>query len=204
MVIYKDDMAIKSKQGLSTNDKVYVFFSVIFMIAFWAAIPLGITVKTELFWIMTVMIVYCGWSHGYNKSTKFIHGLTPLQKIYPAIAAATQVKPKVSVVIQNYHYPSTNNDSSSKRIDTHRHEHQFSIPQWMDRSAPVGTINYLEVLNMCRLRIKRDVDYSPIAKSRLESDKAMVIRNHRRDTHYDLNVNEVIDLGCSDHALVHN
>merc|ERR1712166_1122287 len=117
MVIYKDDMAIKSKQGLSTNDKVYVFFSVIFMIAFWGAIPLGITVKTELFWIMTVMIVYCCWSYGCNKSTRFINGLTPLQKVYPAIAAATQVKPKVSVVIQNYHYVSgkTKNGSSRRR-----------------------------------------------------------------------------------------
>jgi hypothetical protein len=44
MVIYKDDMAIKSKQGLSTTDKVYVTFSIIFMIAFWGAIPLGVIV----------------------------------------------------------------------------------------------------------------------------------------------------------------
>jgi hypothetical protein len=62
MVIYKDDMMIKSKQGLRTSDKVYVFFAVIFMLAFWGAIPLGILVEQTLFALMSCWLVYCCWS----------------------------------------------------------------------------------------------------------------------------------------------
>jgi hypothetical protein len=74
----------------------------------------------------------------------------------------------------------------------------------MDRSAPVTTLNYLDVLKLCRLRIKRDVDYSPNAASRREHEKTIFIRNNKRDVHYDFHLAEVIALGCSDHALVHN
>lgn len=211
MVIYKDDMAIKCKTGLSGADQCYVIFAIIFMIAFYGAIPLGIMSYNPVFFsIMSVWLVYCCWSMCCNKATKFITGLIPLQQVYPAISAAILVGPSVSMVIQNYHYVTrrvkTKNGyrTSRHRVNTHRHEHHMSIPQWMDQSPTVSTLNYLEVIAMTRLRIKRDVDYSPHAKSRRESEKSMVIRNHKRDRHFDFNIIEHIPLGCSDHALVHN
>jgi hypothetical protein len=74
----------------------------------------------------------------------------------------------------------------------------------MDRSPPVTTLNYLDVLKLCRLRIKRDVDYSPQAMARRNAEQSVFIRNNMRDVHYDFHILEVIALGCSDHALVHN
>jgi hypothetical protein len=210
MVIYKDDMMIKSKQGLSSTDKCYVTFAIIFMIAFYGAIPLGVIVDDALFAIMSIWVIYCCWSSCCNKSTKFISGLIPIQQVYPAISAAIQVAPAVSMTIQNYHYVTrrvkTKNGyrTERRRVNTHRHTHVMHIPAWVDRSPPVTTLNYLEVLNMCRLRIKRDVDYSPVAKTRRDNEKSMVIRNHKRDVHYDFHITELIALGCSDHALVHN
>jgi hypothetical protein len=68
----------------------------------------------------------------------------------------------------------------------------------------VSTLHYLELLSMARLRIKRDVDYSPAASKRRDAEKACVIANHLRDKHFDCNIIELIPLDCSEHALVHN
>jgi hypothetical protein len=80
----------------------------------------------------------------------------------------------------------------------------FETPHWSDKSASLDTLSFLETLSLCRLRIKKEVDYSPIAKTRRDADKAEVIKNHKRDHKFDLDVSEEIPLGCPDYALVHN
>jgi len=63
-VIYKDDMLIQNnKTGVSSGDLVYMVCSIVMMLIFYAAIPLGAFVGDgELFSLMGVYIIYLVWS----------------------------------------------------------------------------------------------------------------------------------------------
>jgi hypothetical protein len=94
MVIYKDDMAVKCKQGLNEMDKLYVVFSITMLILFWGCIPLAIVLYDfNYLHIMWVWLFYISWSCCIHKATFFIRGLTVLQDIYPAISSAISAAP---------------------------------------------------------------------------------------------------------------
>lgn len=86
MVIFKDDMMIKSKQGLSDKDKLYVFLAIIAMLMFYGSIPATVLAEDTFYlWFLLAWVGYMYRSHCSNKSTKFISGLTPINSVYSAV-----------------------------------------------------------------------------------------------------------------------
>ena len=58
-VIYKDDMLIMNNDmGLTCMEKVHLLFGITLCAIFYCAIPLGLVVQKEMFYIMLIYIVY--------------------------------------------------------------------------------------------------------------------------------------------------
>lgn len=177
MAIYKDDMKINAKDGLSEEDWTYVGVSLISMLIFYGGITLGIVLDDgSYFYCILVIFVYWFFCCK-NKTTSYLVGLTALETVYSSIDSSIKTKPSVVMTIQNYHYKtvrrSTKQGGSSfkqVRVDTHYATHEFKFDTWVDKSAPVTTLSYLEVLKMCRLDIKRTIEYFPYAKKRLDQE----------------------------------
>ena len=85
-VIYKEGMQINLNKDVQQSTYYYVAFSVLFMIAFYASIPLAIFLKNyNLFYIMLVglisMIMGC-----CTDSCEYINNLVELREVHRNIA----------------------------------------------------------------------------------------------------------------------
>jgi len=114
------------------------------------------------------------------------------------------------MLIQCYHYKTVRvrhrNGYSSRRVrvNTHVARHDFEFTNWDDKSPPLATLNFLDVLKMCRLDILRTFDYSPRTLKRYEKEKTIFISLNKRDTHYDFECHEETQLDCEPHSLAYS
>jgi len=76
-VIFKDDMKVKSKSGLSEDECYYICFSVLCMCIFYAGIPLGIIYDSEFFWCILAFFIYLFLSCK-TKVNSYMDGLVPV------------------------------------------------------------------------------------------------------------------------------
>ena len=83
-------------------DIFYVLISIIFMLAFYGAIPLGIIIDPNLFAIMSVWVLYLILSM-MTGTRRYIRNVVGLPDVFKNIEAAILSPPKMSMTIQNYH-----------------------------------------------------------------------------------------------------
>lgn len=78
-VIYKDDMLINSTStGLSCGEVTYITFAILLMLTTYAAIPMGLIVQNDYFYLGFAALFY--WIYSCcTSSTKYIMNNTPLQ-----------------------------------------------------------------------------------------------------------------------------
>ena len=84
-VIYKEGMQIKLSKDVNTRTYMYLIFSILFMLAFYAAIPVGILVKPEYFGIMGVALIYIITS-ACTDTCKYMNNLVELPQVFKNIA----------------------------------------------------------------------------------------------------------------------
>ena len=84
-------------------DIFYVIISIIFMLAFYGAIPLGIIIDPNLFTIMSVWVIYVILSM-ITASCKYVRNVVGLPGVFKNIEAAIESPPKMTMSIQNYHH----------------------------------------------------------------------------------------------------
>jgi hypothetical protein len=81
------------------------------------------------------------------------------------------------------------------RVDTHRYEEDFNFTSWKDESPPATSLLMLEVLKLVRVKISKKIKYSSYARSSLEKQKKVFIKNHHRDAKFDYELTEIIPYG---------
>lgn len=77
-VIYKNDMMImENDSGVSCRDICYCISSIIICLTFYSAIPLGIMINRNFFYIFLVWLIYIVIS-AMHPSSEYVKNLTPL------------------------------------------------------------------------------------------------------------------------------
>lgn len=79
---------------MGAYDKFYVFISIVLMIAFYGAIPLGILIEPELFSIMSVWMLYLVLSI-FTGTCSYINNVVRLPLVYENIKAAIMSPPSM-------------------------------------------------------------------------------------------------------------
>ena len=94
-VLFKDDIVIQQAGQLFWQDYLYVFTSVLFLIAFYASFPLAIFLRnSSLFAIAGVWLLYLVYSCLTN-STKYINNTVDLTQVFININNAILARPIV-------------------------------------------------------------------------------------------------------------
>jgi hypothetical protein len=89
------------------------------------------------------------------------------------------------------------------RVDTHRAEDDFSFTKWTDESPPASSLDFLNVLHMVRIQIKKKIKYSSYAKKSYEKQKKEFIRHNHTDRSYDYELTEIIPF-AKKFSLIYN
>lgn len=128
--MYKEGMQINLNKEVSQSTYCYVAFSVLIMIAFYAAIPLAIFLKEEkLFYIMLVGLIYMIMSC-CTDTCKYINNLVELPQVFQNIAQAIRNAPTKTFHIECYHWETRthrekdsngNYHTRTERIKVHTH-----------------------------------------------------------------------------------
>jgi hypothetical protein len=111
--------------------------------------------------------------------------------------------------IQNYHMETrrvkTKNGYRTQRVrvDTHRAEDDYSFTEWKDLSPPASSLEFLNVLNHCKVEIKKKIKYSSYAKKSYEKQKKEFIRHNHTDRSYDFELTEIIPF-AEKYCLIYN
>ena len=91
-------------------------------------------------------------------STRFMCNKMKLEECIGNIHTAIKNPPTITMHIQNYHYESeTRTDSKgnthtvTKRVNTHSCRAPFLFSEWLDKSPPPDTLNYVDVIHLTRL-----------------------------------------------------
>ena len=147
---------------------------------------------------------------GFTDTTKYIFNKMELDECMGNILVAIRNPPKMLMIIKNYHYETrTTTDSKgntkTKRVKvyTHRAEEPFHFVEWIDKSPPPETLNYVETIHLTRLFTHKIINMSARASGSYEVQKHNFIKRNWRDDHYEYFFDQTIE-GHDAHTLIVN
>lgn len=172
---------------MSWFDTFYVFASIILMLIFLAAIPLGIIIDPNLFGFMGVWAVYNILSC-FTATSAYINNLVQFSEMIKNIEAAISSPPTMHMSVQNYHYKTKYKASRKtfvrERVNTTTNFHDFK-GHWVDQSSDPSTLNYLHVMWITRLHTTASIILSPTVKKRFKAEKKEFIKNNSTDSFFE-------------------
>lgn len=130
------------------------------------------------------------------------------------IDKAIKSPPEIYWHIECYHYETrtrtvtdsegnTRTETYQEKVVTHVANTKFRILEWMDESAPIASLFYLQEMMLTRLHTNKDIDFSETAYDRYCREKDEWIRDNSRDVHNDFRENRTIP-HQEEHTLVYN
>ena len=137
-VLYKEGMLINLSKDISCSTYAYVFFSVLFMITFYGAIPLALYYhNNKLFGIMFIFVVYMIVSCSTDTQS-YIDNLVDLPEVYKNIDKAIRSPPTKAFSIECFHYEErtyyeeNRERKESVKVVTHSASQSFNCGNFVD------------------------------------------------------------------------
>lgn len=212
--IYKEGMQINLTKDINTGTYCYVIFSILFMLTFYAAIPVAILLDDPVYFsIMGVALVYLIMSC-CTDTCKYIRNLVELPQVFQNIANAIRNAPTKTFHISCYHWETRtvterDNDGNTRtkteqhKVYTHHASQNFYCGHFVDQSPPPSVLHYLDMLKLARLHTTKIIHFTSVAHARYSMEKHDFIRRNDRDVHYDFSEKQDIP-GHKGHCLVYN
>ena len=112
--------------------------------------------------------------------------------------------------IKNFHWETRtitdkNGKTHTKRVKVYTHcaSAPFVFQEWLDKSPPPETLNYVETIHLTRLFTHKIINMSARAAGSYAVQKHNFIKHHWSDEQYEYNFTEEIE-GHDSHSLIVN
>ena len=122
------------------------------------------------FWILNFMI-YLGYHFNAwdTDAWKYLNNTLSTTVLFNNITNAIAAPPECIYKIECYHWLKKKNGRD--KIVTHSAKEPFRFTGWVDRSPPATSIDYLNNLLLCRLKIDEIIDMAPMVRKRHQDTK---------------------------------
>ena len=129
---------------------------------------LGIILVLAFIWL-----IHLGCGQHNNESASYLNNIQDFLESMSNINMGIKSPPFINFHMECYHYETRKQGKSEKRVKvvTHRANQKFKAQKWIDESASIASLFYLQAMYMTRLLIDETVEVGPNAITRYDSEK---------------------------------
>ena len=191
LIVFKKGIQVaKNQKGVECGDYCLSFISFILFFVYFGALPYylsqfdlpiffrtGNLDPTVIIVAVFVWIIWMCTAYNCSASAQYIHNMQDFVECLNNIDKAIKSPPEIYWHIECYHWETrtrtvtdsegnTRTETYQEKVVTHVANTKFRIKEWMDESAPIASLFYLQAMMLTRLHTNKDIDFSEEADIR--------------------------------------
>lgn len=111
-----------------------------------------------------------------------------MHQLLHLLEESVKARPLLALDIQCYHKKTTTDSkgrSKTRRVNTHHAREEFLFTDWVDKSAPPDSMNYIDIFLLSRFNTLKDIVLSPAVRARYDVTYKDFIQRNNLDKQYD-------------------